>query len=220
MGHLEVLLPEDDVPPAPANRAVKLPPFWPADLRAWFTTAGGTVELWSITDELSLFFNCLQALSEATVVLITLSVMRVSSDPCQRRGCAEDRHHHVLRPLTKGCPSASGTPRASFQWHVDRTIRNCRAAFAWIDDIVVCSRTHEEHVGHVWKVLQALQDCTVSCLGHPRAGVPRPQTHALADHGCLTCTWCMLGMALSPTLVAVRATCSPRRIRLGPQKSW
>ncbi len=31
MEHLEAPLPEDDVPPAPANRAVKLPPFWPAN---------------------------------------------------------------------------------------------------------------------------------------------------------------------------------------------
>jgi hypothetical protein len=47
---------------------------------------------------------------------------------------------------------------ASFQRHVDRAIRDCAAAFAWVDNIIICSRTHEEHVGHVQQVLQALQD--------------------------------------------------------------
>jgi cleavage and polyadenylation specificity factor subunit 1 len=40
----------------------------------------------------------------------------------------------------------------SFQRHVDRAIRDCQAAFAWVDDIVICSRNH------VRQVLQALQD--------------------------------------------------------------
>jgi hypothetical protein len=46
----------------------------------------------------------------------------------------------------------------SFQRHIDRAIRDCQAAFAWVDDIVICSRNHEEHVIHVRQVLQALQD--------------------------------------------------------------
>jgi hypothetical protein len=46
----------------------------------------------------------------------------------------------------------------SFQRHVDRAIRDCKAAFAWVDDIVICSRNHKEHVVHVREVLQALQD--------------------------------------------------------------
>jgi hypothetical protein len=46
----------------------------------------------------------------------------------------------------------------SFQRHVDRAIRDCQAAFAWVDDIVICSRNHEEHVIQVQQVLQALQD--------------------------------------------------------------
>ncbi len=46
----------------------------------------------------------------------------------------------------------------SFQRHVDRAIRDCQVAFAWVDDIVICSRNHEEHVIHVPQVLQALQD--------------------------------------------------------------
>jgi hypothetical protein len=45
----------------------------------------------------------------------------------------------------------------SFQWHVERAIRDCQAAFAWVDDIVICSRNHEEHVVHVRQLLQALQ---------------------------------------------------------------
>ncbi len=43
----------------------------------------------------------------------------------------------------------------SFQRHVDRAIRDCRAAFAWV---VICSRNKEEHVVHVGEALQALQD--------------------------------------------------------------
>jgi hypothetical protein len=43
----------------------------------------------------------------------------------------------------------------SFQRHVDRAIRDCQAAFAWMNDIVICSRNHKEHVIHV---RQALQD--------------------------------------------------------------
>jgi hypothetical protein len=46
----------------------------------------------------------------------------------------------------------------SFHRHVDRAIRDCQAAFAWVDVIVICSRNHEEHVIHVRQVLQALQD--------------------------------------------------------------
>jgi hypothetical protein len=41
---------------------------------------------------------------------------------------------------------------------VDRAIRDYQAAFAWVEDIVICSRNHEEHVVHVQQVLQALQD--------------------------------------------------------------
>jgi hypothetical protein len=46
----------------------------------------------------------------------------------------------------------------SFQRHMDRAIRDCQAAFAWEDDIVICSRNHEEHVISVRQVLQALHD--------------------------------------------------------------
>jgi hypothetical protein len=46
----------------------------------------------------------------------------------------------------------------TFQRHVDRAIQDCQATFAWVDDIVICSRNHEEHVIHVREVLQALQD--------------------------------------------------------------
>jgi hypothetical protein len=69
----------------------------------------------------------------------------------------------------------------SFQRHVDRAIRDRQAAFAWVDDIVICSRNHEEHVIHVGQVLQALQDNGLvmhaeKCeWGVPGAGVPGPQ---------------------------------------------
>ena len=52
------------------NRAVKLPPFWPANAAAWFRTVEGTFELRGIVDERSRFFNTLHALPETTVVLI------------------------------------------------------------------------------------------------------------------------------------------------------
>jgi hypothetical protein len=58
-----------DAPPA-ANRAVKLPPFWTTNPRAWFTSAEGAFRLRNIADEESRFFNCLHALPEATVSLI------------------------------------------------------------------------------------------------------------------------------------------------------
>ncbi len=44
----------------------------------------------------------------------------------------------------------------SFQRQVNRAIRDCEAAFAWVDTILICSRTHEEQVGHMRQVLQAL----------------------------------------------------------------
>jgi hypothetical protein len=60
---------QEDALPA-ANRAVKLPPFWTANPRAWFTSAEGAFRLRNIADEESRFFNCLHALPETTVSLI------------------------------------------------------------------------------------------------------------------------------------------------------
>jgi hypothetical protein len=45
-----------------------------------------------------------------------------------------------------------------FQLHMDRAIRDCQAAFAWVDNIVICSRSHKENVLHMRQVLQAFQD--------------------------------------------------------------
>jgi hypothetical protein len=59
----------EDAPPA-NNRVVKLPPFWTANPRAWFTSAEGAFRLRNIADEESRFFNCLHALPETTVSLI------------------------------------------------------------------------------------------------------------------------------------------------------
>jgi hypothetical protein len=59
----------EDASPA-NNRAVKLPPFWTANPRAWFTSAEGAFRLRNIANEESRFFNCLHALPEATVSLI------------------------------------------------------------------------------------------------------------------------------------------------------
>ncbi len=52
------------------NKAVKLPPFWTTNPRAWFTSAEGAFRLRNIADKESRFFNCLHALPEATVSLI------------------------------------------------------------------------------------------------------------------------------------------------------
>jgi hypothetical protein len=46
----------------------------------------------------------------------------------------------------------------SYQKHMERAIRDCHAAFAWVDDIVICSRNYEENIAQVPQVLQALQD--------------------------------------------------------------
>jgi hypothetical protein len=59
----------EDAPPG-ANRAVKLPPFWTANPRAWFTSAEEAFRLRNIADEESRFFNCHHALPETTVSLI------------------------------------------------------------------------------------------------------------------------------------------------------
>jgi hypothetical protein len=59
----------EDAPPV-VNRAVKLPPIWTANPRAWFTSAEGAFRLRNIADEESRFFNCLHALPETTVSLI------------------------------------------------------------------------------------------------------------------------------------------------------
>ena len=62
---------EDQQDALPANnRAVKLPPFWTANPRAWFASAEWAFQLRNIADERSRFFNCLHALPEATVCLI------------------------------------------------------------------------------------------------------------------------------------------------------
>jgi len=65
----------DDVQQPPpqqpgVNRVVKLPPFWPGNAAAWFTAAEGNFELRGIAEERPKFFNCLNALPEASVILI------------------------------------------------------------------------------------------------------------------------------------------------------
>jgi hypothetical protein len=78
----------EDAPPA-NNRSVKLPPFWTANPQAWFTSAEGAFRLPNIADEESRFFNCLHALPEATVSLIT---DLVEADPLQQNPYTELRH--------------------------------------------------------------------------------------------------------------------------------
>jgi hypothetical protein len=65
---------KEDAPQHPANKEVKLSPFWSANPAAWFTTAEGAFKLRGIADERSCFYNFLHAFPETTVVLITALV--------------------------------------------------------------------------------------------------------------------------------------------------
>lgn len=47
---------------------------------------------------------------------------------------------------------------ASFQRQMDRAIKDCLAAFPWVNEIVICSHYHEEHMAHILQVLQALRE--------------------------------------------------------------
>ncbi len=85
----------------------------------------------------------------------------VPPDPCESGRCT--LYRRPPSPHPSACSSISGclglrNAGPSFQRHVDRAIRDCQAAIAWVDDIVICSRNHEEYVIHVRQVLQALQD--------------------------------------------------------------
>jgi hypothetical protein len=48
---------------------------------------------------------------------------------------------------------------------VDQGIRDCKAAFAWVDNMVIFSWSHQEHVVHKRQVLQALQDNGLVIIG-------------------------------------------------------
>ncbi len=50
---------------------MKLPPFWPTNPAAWFATVKRKFFHSGIDDEPARFYNCLQALPEATVILIS-----------------------------------------------------------------------------------------------------------------------------------------------------
>jgi hypothetical protein len=87
---------QQDAPPA-NNRAVKLPPFWTANPRAWFASAEGAFQLRNIADERRRFFNCLHALPEATVCLIA---DLVEADPLP-----ENPHTELRRRRRRQCGS-------------------------------------------------------------------------------------------------------------------
>ena len=53
------------------NREVKLSTFWPTNPAAWFAAAEGKFFLRGIDDERARFCNCLHALLESTVTLIS-----------------------------------------------------------------------------------------------------------------------------------------------------
>jgi hypothetical protein len=67
----------EDTPPA-NNRAVKLPPFWTANPRAWFASAEGAFQLRNIADERSRFFNHFQVLYRTYITPLTESTNQKS----------------------------------------------------------------------------------------------------------------------------------------------
>jgi hypothetical protein len=94
----------EDAPPA-NSRAVKLPPFWTTNTRAWFTSVEEVFRLHNIADEESRFFNCLHALPEATVCLIA---DLVEADPLPQKPYTELRRRllaaHQLTDIQRvGC---------------------------------------------------------------------------------------------------------------------
>jgi len=65
------------------NREVKLTSFWPSNPEAWFSAAEGKFYLRGIDDELAQFYNCLHALPEATVSIVSDLVARPPANPYQ-----------------------------------------------------------------------------------------------------------------------------------------
>jgi hypothetical protein len=61
----------DPVAATSINNLVKLPPFWLANMAAWFTSVEGVYELRGIASQHAQFFNVLAWLPEATSVLIS-----------------------------------------------------------------------------------------------------------------------------------------------------
>jgi hypothetical protein len=107
----------------------------------------------------------------------------------------------------------------SFQRHMDRAIRDCQAAFAWVDDIVICSRNHEEHVIHVRQVLQAFQDNRLVIHAEKCAwGIQELEYlgHKISAAGVQMCSrqLACLSTGWLPTRSAVQARC--RRLSLPP----
>ena len=47
---------------------------------------------------------------------------------------------------------------SSFQRHIDRAIQNVDAAFAFVDDIIVASESHEAHHVHLQQLLSGLSE--------------------------------------------------------------
>jgi hypothetical protein len=68
----------------------------------------------------------------------------VSSDHCQPKGCAKNTAITTRFGLLKykRVPFGLRNMGLSFQRHVDMAVRVCHAAFAWVDDTVICSRNH------------------------------------------------------------------------------
>ncbi len=103
---------------AQVNNFAKLPPFWLANVAAWFTSVEGVFKLRGITSQRAQFFNVLAALPETTIVLISdLVKMRpIPEDPFNRlKACLLTAHQLTdvqrvekflaLPPLGKQKPS-------------------------------------------------------------------------------------------------------------------
>ena len=62
---------DDDQREQRPNREVKLTPFWPTNPAAWFAAAEGKFFLRGLDCERARFYNCLHALPESTITLIS-----------------------------------------------------------------------------------------------------------------------------------------------------
>ena len=99
--------------------------------------------------------------------------------PCGASGRAEDRCNHSVRSFRAlkmpfGLLNASQT----FQRFIYTVLRDVPATFAYIDDILVASKTADEHQQHLRLVFQRLQDHGLivnrqkSVLGEPQLIFP------------------------------------------------
>ncbi len=70
----------------------------------------------------------------------------------------QDMQKNAVTIPFSSCSSKEDAHRTILPMVLGQVIRDCQEAFAWVDNIVACSRNHEGHLGHVRQVLQTLQE--------------------------------------------------------------